>query len=65
MSKGLICEYISRAGAETVDQILDAAFKRRRELFPDWDMIYFALPKNNPKERKMILEQVLDMLMRE
>ena len=60
-----IMKLLSSAKEEDVDEILDAVFARRRELFPDWDMIYFALPKNNPKERKMLLEQALEVLMRE
>ena len=65
MNEQFIYEYIGMADAQSIDKILDTAFNRRRELFPDWDMTYFALPKNNPVERRMILEQALDMLMRE
>lgn len=65
MDERLICNYIAAADAESVDRILNAVFTRRRELFPDWDMIYFALPKNNPEERKVVLEQALDALMLE
>ena len=60
-----ICKYISNADETSVDQILESAFNRRRLLFPDWDMIYFALPKNNSAERKWMLEQALEVLMRE
>ena len=65
MNEQLICEYIAAADAESVDRMLDAVFSRRRELFPKWDMIYLALPRNNPEERKLVLEQAVDVLMLE
>ena len=65
MNEQLICEYLAAADAESVDRILNAIFTRRRELFPEWDMIYLALPRNNPEERKLVLEQALNTLMLE
>ena len=65
MDVQMICEYISMADTESADRILDAVFARRRVLFPDWDMVYFALPKNDPEERKLVLKQALDILLRE
>ena len=60
-----IVDYVEKATEEEVDCILNAVFQRRRKLFPDWDMIYFALPKNDPAERKRLLEQSLEVLMKE
>ena len=60
-----IVDYVEKATIEEVDAILGAVFQRRRKLFPDWDMIYFALPMHDPAERKRLLEQALEVLMRE
>ena len=65
MTSGTIVSYIENADEEMVDCIIELAFQRRRKLFPDWDMIYFALPKNDPAERKRLLEQSLEVLMKE
>ena len=65
MDSESVLRLIENADEETLDCILNAVFERRKSLFPDWEMIYFSLPKNNPKERKMILVQALDILMRE
>ena len=52
---------IRRVEADGVEELMDAVFARKRELFPDWDIVYIALPKNNWKERRRTLEMVLKM----
>ena len=42
---------IQSADASELEDILDAAIKRKRELFPDWDILYLAIPKNDADER--------------
>ena len=42
---------IQSADASELEDILDAAIKRKRELFPDWDILYLAIPKNDVDER--------------
>lgn len=43
---------IKKANAKEVDEILDAAMERRRQLFPDWKMVYYASPKKILQEGK-------------
>lgn len=43
-----------------VDDILDAAVKRKEALFPGWDIAYIALPQNDWEERKETLEKLLE-----
>ena len=43
---------IKKANAKEVDEILDAAMERRRQLFPDWEMVYYARPKKILQEGK-------------
>ena len=52
-------ENIRSANVTEIDDILKLAVERRRELFPDWDMVYLALPKNDPEERKRTIDQAL------
>lgn len=47
---------IQKADAREVDEILDAAMARRKQLYPDWEMVYFAVPKNDPRERQLLKE---------
>ena len=60
-----VLSYIDDADGRTTDRILDAVLERRRELFPEWDMVYFALPKNDPKEREALMKRVWELLMYE
>ena len=40
-----IIENIRKADAYLIDYILDAAMKRKRELYPDWEIFYCAAEK--------------------
>ena len=46
----IILRSIRKADAKEIDEILDAATERRRQLFPDWEMVFFARPKRTPQE---------------
>lgn len=50
---------IQKMDASQVDTVLDAAMERRGILFPEWDMTYVALPKNDWDDRKQTLEYLL------
>ena len=52
---------ISNADIAQIDIILEAAFARKRELYPQWDIQYMALPKDDWEERRKILEFALEM----
>ena len=41
-----VIKLISKADACTIDYILDTAMKRKRELYPDWELFYCAAPKD-------------------
>ena len=48
-----LLEEIERANVFQVDYILDAAMKRKRELYPDWELLYCAAEKgtiNGPED---------------
>lgn len=48
--KKTILRCIREADAKEIDEILNAATERRRQLFPDWEMVFFARPKQTPQE---------------
>lgn len=46
MRREKLVAIIQNADAETIDYILDAAIQRKRELYPDWELFYCAVPKD-------------------
>ena len=51
-----ILSYIRSTEDSQLEQILSAALDRKRNLFPDWDIQYIAVPKNDPREQEILLE---------
>ncbi len=49
---------IEEAGLEEVDELLGAAIDRKRELFPDWEILYLAMPKGDTQKWKETLGQI-------
>ena len=58
----MIIYAIQQADTTWIDTILDAALARRQDLYPNWDMTYIALPKDDPKERSRLLSQITQIL---
>lgn len=57
-----VLSFIENADEDTVNYLLDAVFDRRLDLFPEWETIYFVLPRYNMQERRRILEASINML---
>ena len=51
-----IIQCIRQLDAVHLEPILMAALDRKRELFPQWDILYITAPKNDPIQRDLILE---------
>lgn len=51
-----LIKQIGKMDADTIEKLTDVVFERKRELFPQWDIVYLTLPKNNWEERKRILD---------
>lgn len=49
---------IKEATCSEIDALLNAAIERKRELFPDWETVYLAMPKRDTRQWKQILDQV-------
>ena len=45
MYPGRIIEEVMRMDASQIEYIMDAAIKRKRELYPDWEIFYCAAEK--------------------
>ena len=52
---------IRNADSTQIDILLEAAFARKRELYPQWDIQYMVLPRDDWEERRKILDYVLEM----
>ncbi len=42
-----------------VDWIFDAAFDKKRALYPDWRLEYLAIPKDNHEGYRQEMEQMM------
>lgn len=51
-------EMIRSADADDLELILTVALERKRQMFPQWDIIFLALPKYDEAERADTLEFV-------
>jgi len=61
MLNKLVLYYIERACRKQIDEILNAAMRRKETLFPNWEICYLALPKNDRENRQRILEKMLEL----
>lgn len=52
---------IEKADSENIQDLINAVFQRYRELFPDWEMVYFALEKEKIAGQRDEVMQVLRM----
>ena len=61
MIKESVYRYIMQADGELTDALLQAVLERRKLLFPDWEMLYIALPKQDAEKRAAILKGMLEL----
>ena len=59
MKEKIIRRLLRSANVKQVDAVLKAAGERRGGLFPQWEVIYLSLPKNDPEQRLEMLRQIL------
>ena len=57
-----VFDRIERAGEQELREIMDAVQDRFAVAYPQWDIVYVAVPKEDPDRRKEILEKAFDML---
>ena len=57
-----VMEYIKGMNAEELDLMMHTLLDRKREIFADWEMLYMAIPKKDPAERKQTILYIIEML---
>ena len=57
-----LIEEILRADSEALNRISNAVEERYRRLFPDQEVVYLTLPRNNLEEREKQLELAVEFL---
>ena len=60
-----IAEKISSLPADQLNDIVQALVARYAVLFPEYDVSFLSLPRNNPPLRRQQLAQMLPLLMNE
>ena len=56
-----ILEAISRADDWEISEIIAAIVRRYGKVFPDWEVIFYSLPKD-PSQRKAAIDDLLRIL---
>ena len=62
MKKETVLERICSAGRDEIDLYMKAAVERYREVFPEWEILYMAIPKNDPEDRRRTIQYIIEML---
>ena len=62
MTQQQIKEMVQKIGIEEIDIYVKCAIDRYRELFPDCELIYMAIPKKDPAEREQTILYIIEML---
>ena len=48
-----------------LDEVFEEVLNRKRTLYPDEEILYMTLPKNNPEERNRMIECIIGFLEKE
>ena len=57
-----VLEFIRQADDCQVSEIIQGLIARYKEVHPDWEVTFLALPKNDPDERKNVIQGTLHFL---
>ena len=55
-----VLKTIASLGVEEIDDILYAVIQRKRQLYPDWEIVYYACPKGGtdiPEEIRSLMQK--------
>lgn len=61
-TKQTVLDGIRQASSYELDDMVNAVRQRYAELFPDWEILFLSLPKNDPAERRKCLDETITML---
>lgn len=57
----VICA-IERADSENIQDLLDAVFRRYRELYPNWKMLFLSANQDNPDKNNQKMCMLIDLV---
>ena len=63
-----ILERIAKADTYATDMIFQAALERKRELYPDWELLYCAIPQKAAvrfEEKRRQIEELMKNMVEE
>ena len=55
-----VLTFIHQADDTQINEIIQAVVKRYARVFPDWEVIFLSLPRNNPAKRREMIQSALD-----
>ena len=53
---------IESASQQELQILMDAIQDRYAQLFPDWDILYMALPKQDSPEKEHLVNQIIEKI---
>lgn len=53
---------IEQADDFEINEIINAVIRRYQAVFPDWEVMFLSLPKNDPEERRKALQSIINFL---
>ncbi len=56
---------LERADGALIDSIFDTVLNRKMQLYPDWEILYLALPKDDAQMRKETIKFALQHMLEE
>lgn len=59
-----VIDRITQAEAGEIQEYVTAAFNRYRQLYPEWDITYMAIPKNDLEDRQRTIQYIIEILRR-
>ncbi len=62
MGESQFLREIEKMDSTELDAILHAAMERHRVLFPDWEIVYVSLPRNDLEMREKYLKMMMEFL---
>ena len=62
MTKEEVLEKIETADKREIHEYMEAAFKRYRQMYFQWDIYYIAIPKRNKEHRQAVTEYIINAL---
>ena len=62
MTKEEVLERIKTADKREIHEYMEAAFRRYRQMYSQWDIHYIAIPKRNKEQRRAVTEYIIKAL---